>query len=82
MLHTNRARIAVAFMIANVLVTFLGGVSQAAECRMVPIKPIQCVRGGVVDRSGGADFKCKGDNPARENGNCQRANRRGRQVFI
>jgi hypothetical protein len=52
MRHTNRARIAVAFMIANVLVTFLGGVSQAAECRMVPIKPIQCVRGGVVDRSG------------------------------
>ena len=53
MLHTNRARIAVAFMIANILVPFLGGVSQAGECRMVPIKPIQCVRGNVIDLSGG-----------------------------
>jgi hypothetical protein len=53
MLPTNRARIAVAFMIANILVTLIGGVSQAGECRMVPIKPIQCVRGDVVDLSGG-----------------------------
>ncbi len=53
MLHTSRAHIAVLFMIANILVPFLGGVSQAGECRMVPIKPIQCVRGGVIDHSGG-----------------------------
>jgi hypothetical protein len=52
MLPKERARIALVFMIANIFAPFLG-VSQAGECRMEPIKPIHCVRGIVIDPSGG-----------------------------
>src|SRR5580704_11098902 len=52
MMVTERAHTALALMIASIFVLFLCGVSQAGECRMVPIKRIQCVRGTVVDGSG------------------------------
>jgi hypothetical protein len=53
MLPKERARIALVFMIANIFAPLLGGVSQAGECRMAPIKPIHCVRGIVIGLSGG-----------------------------
>jgi hypothetical protein len=46
-------RIALAFMIVHIFVPLLAGVSKAGECQITPIKPIQCVRGIVIDISGG-----------------------------
>jgi hypothetical protein len=52
MLPTRRARIALVAVVSIILTPFLGDVSQAAECRIAPIKPIRCVRGIVTDPSG------------------------------
>jgi len=52
MLPTRRARIALVAVVSIILAPFLGDVSQAAECRIAPIKPIHCIRGIVIDPSG------------------------------
>jgi len=52
MLPTIRARIALVAVVSIILTPYLGDVSQAAECRIAPIKAIRCVRGIVIDPSG------------------------------
>jgi carboxypeptidase family protein len=53
MLRPGKVCVAFALIVAGISLQLLSGTAHAGECVIVPIKPIRCVCGVVIDPSGG-----------------------------